>query len=264
MAKVKKNMDGFLDKRLEADSFKSSISTYDENATVQKEISNQFFNLLQRFECIKYSRALEIGCCTGVLTEMVTSKNNVENIWLSDIVPEFCENTAGRIKTYVENIGILPGDIEQNEVPRGLNLVFSSSTFQWMNDLPYLMQRISESLVVGGHLAFSIFGPGTMEEITELTGRGLAYLSHEELQKELQKHLSIIHFHQETKRIFFPTVRGVLRHIQATGVGGLGKHRWTKSELLQFEKQYVARFGTDLGVPVSYVSGFFVAEKISM
>ena len=258
---VKRDMEEILDKVLVADSFKSSIHSYEENATVQKEISNQFFNLLQRHECIDYSQVLEIGCCTGVLTEMVTGNNDVKKIWLGDIVSEFCDITALRIRKHLEQINVLPGDIEETVLPQNLNLVLSSSTFQWMNDLPALMKKISESLVSGGHLAFSIFGPGTMEEITELTGRGLAYFSHENLLKELSAHFKIIHSHQETKRIYFPTVRGVLRHIQTTGVGGLGKHRWTKSELQQFEQRYVTRFGTDLGVPVSYVSGFFIAEK---
>lgn len=254
-------MEELLDKDLVAKHFQSCVATYEENAIVQKEISNQLFSLLRRFDCIDYSRVLEIGCCTGLLTEMVCSEHTVNSLWVNDIVADFCNVTSSRIKNSVADIHLLPGDIEEENLPKELTLVLSSATFQWMNNLFLLTEKIRNSLKTGGHLAFSMFGPGTMEEISSLTGRGLSYLSEEELLLYLEKDLHVIHIHKERKRIYFPTVRAVLRHIQKTGVGGLSKQRWSLSGLKDFEKLYVSRFGTDLGVPVSYISTFVIAEK---
>jgi len=250
-----------LDKDLVAKRFKSCAATYEENATVQREISTQLFNLLQRFEQIDYSRVLEIGCCTGLLTRMVSSGQNIQQLWLNDIVTDFCSMTEVRVGDNVSDIRLLPGDIEVAKLPKDLTLVLSSSTLQWITDLSLLSKKIMKSLEPGGHLAFSLFGPGTMEEITALTGRGLPYLSEQGLLSSLDKNMAVIHTHRERKRIYFPTARAVLRHIQRTGVGGLGNYNWSVAKLREFERCYMSRFGTELGVPVSYISTFVVAEK---
>jgi len=261
LVKNKKSMKELLDKELVARRFKSCIATYEENATVQKEISRQLFNLLYRFECIDYSRLLEIGCCTGVLTEMIASRQIVADLWVNDIVDDFCRVTCSRIKDHIIDCHFLPGDIEEEDLPEELSLVVSSSTFQWMNNLSELIKKISESLKSGGHLAFSIFGPGTMRELSSLTGRSLPYLSEKELLLYVEKYLHIIHIHKENKCIYFPSVRDVLRHIQKTGVGGVAKYSWTISKLKEFENLYESNFGTDLGIPVTYKSIFIIGEK---
>jgi malonyl-ACP O-methyltransferase BioC len=250
-----------LNKELVEKHFKSCLTTYEDNATVQKEISRQFFNMLLRHEDIEYSRILEIGCCTGFLTEMICSGHGVKTIWLNDIVSEFCSVTAERIRKHVEDIHLFPGDIEGKILPEGLDLVISSSTFQWLQDLEGLFSRICGSLDDGGVLAFSLFGPGTMEEITSLTGRGLPYMEPGKLEEITAAFFDLVHVHRERKRIYLPSVRAVLRHIQKTGVGGLGKYKWTVSEFKKFEKEYRSRFETDFGVPVSYVSTFIIARK---
>lgn len=250
-----------LNKERVAKHFGSCLETYEDNATVQQEISRQFFNLLSRHEISAFSRILEIGCCTGFLTELICSAHPVKSIWLNDIVPEFCSVTAERIKGNVKEIHLLPGDIEEQILPEGLDIVLSSSTFQWLQDLEKLFFRIHGCLNDGGLLAFSLFGPGTMEEIRSLTGRGLPYLEHSELQKITTDFFDLVHIHRERKRIYLPSVRAVLRHIRKTGVGGLGSPGWKVSEFRKFEREYRARFEDDLGIPVSYVSTFIIARK---
>ncbi len=251
----------FPDKERVAQYFGSCLETYEDNATVQQEISRQFFNLLSRYGISAFSRILEIGCCTGFLTDLICSEHVVKTIWLNDIVPEFCSVAAERIKENVKEIHLLPGDIEEKVLPEGLDIVLSSSTFQWLQDLERLFARIYGCLNKGGILAFSLFGPGTMEEIRSLTGRGLPYLEHSELQKITTSFFDPIHIHMERKRIYLPSVRAVLRHIQKTGVGGIGRPRWKVSEFRKFESEYRARYETDLGIPVSYVSTFIIARK---
>ncbi|WP_457577031.1 methyltransferase domain-containing protein [Desulfomarina sp.] len=250
-----------LDKERVAEYFGSCLETYEDNATVQQEISRQFFNLLSRYEISGFSRILEIGCCTGFLTELICSAHSVKTIWLNDIVPEFCSVTAERIKENVKEVRLFPGDIEEKILPKGLDIVLSSSTFQWLQDLERLFARVYGCLNEGGILAFSLFGPGTMEEIRSLTGRGLPYLDHSELQKITASFFDLVHIHRERKCIYLPSVRAVLRHIQKTGVGGLGRSGWGVSEFRKFESEYKARFETDLGIPVSYVSTFVIARK---
>ncbi len=250
-----------LDKQLIADSFKASAATYEESATVQKDIGRQLINFLHSHEAINYSRILEIGCCTGILTELLVGIKEINTIYLNDIVHEFCTITGARIAKRVGQVEGLPGDIEQLALPGNLDLVVSSATLQWMSDLPALFNKIHGALREEGYLVFSIFGPGTMSEISTLTGRSLPYHSREELTEMLHDHFRIISLQSETRRIYFPTVRAVLQHIRQTGVGGIGRSKWMPGKFKEFEKQYNSRFASELGLSVTYASTFVVAKK---
>ncbi len=250
-----------LDKQLIADSFKASAATYEESAIVQKDIGRKLIHFLDGSEAIHFSRILEIGCCTGILTEMLVGVKEIDLIYLNDIVPEFCTITAERIASRVGQVEVLPGDIEMLPLPEKLDLVISSATLQWMADLPKLLKKIHGALRHEGYVVFSIFGPGTMGEISALTGRSLPYHSREHLSEMLHDHFRIISLQNETRQIYFPTVRAVLRHISQTGVGGLGREKWLPGKFKEFEKQYNSRFASDLGLPVTYASTFVVAKK---
>ncbi|MCP4338903.1 MAG: methyltransferase domain-containing protein [Desulfobulbaceae bacterium] len=258
---MKKNNRPDLDKQLIADSFRASAATYDDNAIVQNEISRQLINFLQACDFINYSRVLEIGCCTGILTELLVENRDISTIYLNDIVPEFCAVTGGRIAKHVDQVERLPGDIEKCVLPGNLGLVISSATFQWMSDLPGLFRQIHSALRDDGYLVFSIFSPGTMAEMSELTGRSLQYHSRENLTEMLHNNFRVTSLQSGTKRIYFPTVRAVLQHIRQTGVGGIRRTKWLPGKYKEFEKQYKRRFGTDEGLPVTYSSTFVVAKK---
>jgi malonyl-CoA O-methyltransferase len=67
--------------------------------------------------------------------------------------------------------------------------------------------------------------------------------------------------HSEIRQIFFPNVRAVLQHIRQTGVGGLGRSKWMPGRYKEFEKQYINRFASEKGLPVTYASTFVIARK---
>ena len=251
-----------LDKGRIASCFKASAATYEETAIVQKEISRQLIAVLKRFALdSEYPRALEIGCCTGNLTKMLSESVSIENLFLNDLVADFCNSTEARIAGQVGRVNVISGDIEKALLPSHLDLVISSSTFQWMVDLPRLIGKIAAVLNNAGLLAFSIFSPGTMGEISTLTGRGLRYHSSEELAAMLADNFQVLNLHSERKCLYFPSVRAVLSHIRQTGVGGLGQDRWTLGKLKDFEKRYVKQFSSEYGLPVTYNSTFVVARK---
>ncbi len=250
-----------LDKQLVADSFRASGATYEDKATVQKEISRQLVRLLQEYDSINATRVLEIGCCTGILTDLLVESFPVNTIYLNDIVREFCIKAASRVAGRVSRAEGLPGDIEKCVLPEDLGLVISSATFQWMADLKTLFRKIHHVLEARGYLVFSIFGPGTMGEISALTGRSLSYHSLEELTAMLQDDFRICLLKSETRVLHFSTVRAVLHHIRETGVGGLGRSRWMVGRFKEFERRYKSRFATERGVPVTYASNFVVAQK---
>jgi len=242
--------------------FRQAIATYDGQAAVQRQVSSRLLTLAAKIPAISYERVLEIGCCTGLLTQMLCQQQRVEALFLNDLVTDFIDPVMARIPAD-RMPGLLPlfGDIETLSLPDRLSLAISSATFQWLADLPGVVHRLAQALREDGFLVFSIFGPATLKEFTELTGVGLDYRTPDQIAGLLEKDFIVEQMVNEQDQLLLPTPRDVLHHLRATGVGGVRTYRWTSSGLRRFEQEYQARFGTPGGVPVTYASTCFIARK---
>ncbi|MEE4241572.1 MAG: methyltransferase domain-containing protein [Desulfopila sp.] len=245
-----------------ARSFLRGKTTYDLHADIQRGVGRRLVEKLTSYPSVRYGKVLEIGCCTGGLTEMLLDTHPVEKLYLNDLVPDFYDDVIRRLgdRSEVEIVGMF-GDIERLAFPSELDLVISSATFQWLTDLSSLFGKIASSLHSQGLLVFSIFGPGTLMEFKTVTGIGLEYKTVGTLLDMLGEHFDIEEEESIREQLFFTSPREVLRHLQATGVGGVREHRWTPSALREFEKKYVEKFGGESGVPVTYMSSYIVASK---
>lgn len=251
-----------LDKERVARCFRQAMATYDLHATVQRRVGARLLELAGQVPAISYERVLEIGCCTGLLTRMLCRQQRVGTLYLNDLVADFGESVRSGIpEERMPDLRPLFGDIETLQLPDRLTLAISSATFQWLADLPGFLHRLAQALGKDGFLAFSIFGPGTLAEFRELTGVGLDYRSPEEIAGLLERNFILEQMETEQNRLLLPSPRDVLHHLRATGVGGVRDYRWTKSVLRHFEQEYLDRFGTPGGVPVTYASTCFIARK---
>ena len=243
------------------DHFRRSIDSYEDDARVQRTVGEDLVARLAACPNLRLGRVLEVGCCTGSMTEALCSRYRVDELWLNDIVPECCDRAANRVGGATGLVHVLPGDIEQTRVPDRLDMIISSSTFQWLGDLAGAFATFSAALNTGGYLAFTMFGPGTMQQVRELIGVGLDYPDVEELLTMLQPEFEVVDHSVSRHSRHFATPKEVLRHIQATGVGGAGCYRWTPGRLRQFDTSYRHQFGTAEGVPLDYVSICVIARK---
>lgn len=251
-----------LNKERIAHCFRQAMATYDLHATVQRQVSGRLLALAGQIPAVSYERVLEIGCCTGLLTQMLCRQQRLGTLLLNDLVPDFAASVRARIPgDRMPNLQLVFGDIETIPLPDRLTLAISSATFQWLADLPGFLQRLALALREDGFLAFSIFGPGTLTEFTELTGVGLDYRTPEQISGLLEREFILEQMVTDQDRLWLPTPRDVLHHLRATGVGGVRHYRWTKAGLRRFEQEYLARFGTAGGVPVTYASTCFIARK---
>lgn len=249
------------DKNEVAQRFRRSLATYDENALIQKKVSERLVELLQSTAGVGFSRVLEVGCCTGVLTELLCSRFPVTTLFLNDLVPELCAAAGERARRYSPTVETIAGDIEEVALPEDLDLIVSSSTLQWLSDYPAILRKFSAALADRSYLVFSLFGDGTLREIQQLTGRGLRYLALEQILAHLESRFDLLALETREDRLLLPGPREVLRHLQATGVGGLGSFRWTPAGLRAFEGEYRRLFSAGENVQLSYVSHFLVARK---
>ncbi len=244
-----------LDKNRIARCFRRSMHTYDEAATVQNRLVDRLLQILDLVPNAAFGSVLEIGCCTGTLTDKLCAAKPVQKIYCNDLVPEFEELLQTRFppESATQCISCF-GDIEKLALPPDISLVISGATFQWLSDFPAFAKRLGKELSSGSWLAFSLFTPGTLKEFSTVTNVELEYATDTEMKTLLKSDFELIKHQSFEDTLFFPSVRDILSHIRDTGVGGVSEYKWSKNSLQSFEEQYAEQFSTPKGVPVSYSS----------
>ena len=110
-----------LDKGRIAQCFLRSLHSYDAAAQVQNKLAGRLMQSLQSVPDSTFASVLEIGCCTGTLTEKLCSERPVQKLYCNDLVPEFEEVLQDRLAGET-SVHFLPciGDInnELGEVRR--------------------------------------------------------------------------------------------------------------------------------------------------
>jgi malonyl-ACP O-methyltransferase BioC len=248
---------GRPDKELVKKRFARSLKTYAEHAHVQRATAERMLFELRASAGEKFDRIFEIGCGAGVLTQMIRKQLFYKELYLNDLVDE-CE----KLIQDPENEHFSGGDIEHLEVlPSSLDLVLSNATFQWLDHLGEVLERLFKALHQDGTLAFSTFGPENAREIAQAKGTSLKYLTVPELKAVVSEHFSIQCFHENIRQLHFKHPMDVLRHLKNTGVTAVSKEIWTRSGLKNFITDYIECCGNDEGVTLTYHPIVVIARK---
>jgi len=246
-----------LDKSLIKQRFARSLLTYSDNALVQRETAERLMYELRSAAGNDFDRIFEIGCGSGLLTQMIAEQLKFNQFYLNDLVDE-CETVAAGIT----NCQFIPGDVERlPELPEKLDLVISNATFQWLDHLPDILARLDAVMAEGSVLAFSTFGPQNAREIAELKQTSLNYLTPPQLKSIVAERFNLICFHENIRQIKFAHPMDVLNHLKNTGVTAVSKDIWTKSVLKKFIANYIDRYGSEHGVTLTYHPVMVIAEK---
>ena len=141
--------------------FSKGSKTYDENANVQKAMIDHLVNNLPRKD---YSKILEIGCGTGLLTAQLIALFPNAKITALDISEGMISTCKEKLKNST-NIEYICADVEYNCPIDEFDLIVSSATFQWITDLEELLKKLKSRLTFNGVLAFSTFAENTFKEL---------------------------------------------------------------------------------------------------
>lgn len=217
------------EKSLVAEKFTRAEVTYDDNATVQREISGHLCRMA--CEMIADTRkaldgripeVLEIGCGTGQTTRMLSQEADLDRleVWDLHIPRRLADGLEGVRLTTRE----CDAETEIRRLPAGsLDMIFSASTMQWFNSPMTFMRECGRALRHGGYAVISTFGPETMTEICSLLPVNRHYPTPETLMAMIPDGCRLIHFSTATHTVTFPTPADALRHVKLTGVNALSR-----------------------------------------
>ncbi|MCI5167505.1 MAG: malonyl-[acyl-carrier protein] O-methyltransferase BioC [Candidatus Electrothrix sp. GM3_4] len=261
-----------IDKHFVCRQFRRAAASYDRQATIQHRVADRLLALTAKYtnQQPQALSVLEIGCCTGLLTtKLLNSSIKIRSLVLNDLMLDFAERlprdlTVGELNVgepSIKKLSFLPGDIEKLPLPGPFDLIISSSTLHWLDDLEQTLEKLLAALRPGGVLAFSLYGPDNLPEIKELTGVGLDYLSLPEIVSMLEKRCLLEEQHQHKKIFLFPKPRDVLNHLRQTGVNSINRKPWTRQKLHSFCREYKKRFQVDQAVRLTYNPLYFVARR---
>ena len=265
MYDVTRSLPMIPDKKLIRLRFEQAATTYEQQATVQFRVAERLLALLdETVPGLHPLQVLEIGCCTGLLTEKVlTHFPGINHLTISDLVAAFEQCVCRRIGALADNITFLAGDIETVGLPTPYNLIISSSTLHWVHDLPALCAKLHNHMHKDGILAFSLYGKDNLREIRAVTGMGLAYRNLQQLQNVVAEKFHILAAEEARETLRYPDPITVLQHLRATGVNSIGQQAWTRRQVSAFITDYKEQFSDEQGVRLTYHPMFIVAQPRS-
>lgn len=251
-------MHKIINKLLLKKRFAKSISTYNQNAVVQKQMATELLSLLTDSFGKDYNTVFEIGCGTGFLTELITKNANTQKLYINDIVPD----ALSHVRAFSQNMVAVQGDCETIEFPDSIDLIISNATFQWITDFDNFSEKLNSALKENGVLAFTTFGDKNFNQIKSITGKTLNYYNVGQIKEVLDKNFNVIHSSSKTIELEFDTAKDILNHLKLSGVNSLEKTSWTKKDLKHFTDSYDAQFkNVNKKLTLTYEPLFFIATK---
>lgn len=241
--------------------FTRSWATYREHALAQERIARHLASLLPTYTGTHFNRALEIGCGNGGFTRELQRYARSDEWVFNDL----CDAGFPAIRTLFPDSTptFLQGDATSLHFPGTYDLIASASTFQWIEDLPALLEKLATLLKPSGILLFSTFLPDNLYEVRQLTGKGLLYPARRQIEAWLAPVFHLLHAEETKISLTFPTPLDVLKHLKYTGVTATsGNMIWTRSKQDEFCRRYLRLFATETHeVTLTYQPLYILAVK---
>lgn len=149
--------------------FSRQAEEYDRYARVQKRVADELVRLIAEGRSLS-GPALDIGTGTGFAACSLARRLPDLPLVISDLAHGMTAHAAGRLP------GALAVDADAEDLPfreESFGLVFSSSVFQWINDLERLFADAARILRPGGSFVFAMYGDGTLRELRSAHLRAL-------------------------------------------------------------------------------------------
>ena len=164
-----------IDKDYKRKAFDRNAKTYDQYSSLQDKISD---NLLKKLDMVKArpSLILDLGCGTGrngkILKDKFKKIKLINYDFSINMLKEARkkQNHHTNLSLEVDELSFVCGDIEELTFPENtFDIIWSTSSFQWCNNISDTFKEIKKILKPGGFFIFSTFGPNTLFELKSIT-----------------------------------------------------------------------------------------------
>ncbi len=153
-----------LDKKAVKQSFNRGARDYDRCAVLQAEVLNR---LLERLDYMRIDPAmvLDLGCGTGQAIRALLKRYRRANVIAMDLAEAMLAQAQRRYPLLARKL-LVNADLETLPLAAdSVDLVFSSLTLQWSNDLPAAFAEIKRVGRPGGLTLFTTLGVNTLQEL---------------------------------------------------------------------------------------------------
>jgi len=256
-------MEHALDPQTIAKSFSSIACTYDRWARPHSRMAQKLLSLLPD----SADTILELGCGTGILTELLCAKYPAAHITAIDIAPKMVEQCKKRCRH--KNLSVELAVAEEFTAKHATDLIVSSNSFHWFYDKQAVARNIRCSLAPGGRFALAISVKGFFQELytiyESITGGPPIHLWDE---LECEKIFTALKLPME--KTTFESFQmeeidpwNVLRSIKGTGTAPKGLSRpLSPREVKELVRAYNCRYKSQNGVSVTYNTFYGITEAL--
>ncbi|MCG5515599.1 malonyl-ACP O-methyltransferase BioC [Ectothiorhodospira sp. 9100] len=237
-----------LDKRRVRATFDQAAASYDEAAVLQREVCSR---LLERLQWVKLdpARVLDAGAGTGQGARGLRRMYRGGRVVALDLSPAMLRATA-RGAGWWRKPGLVCADVESLPFAEAsFDLIFSSLTVQWCNDLDRALAEFRRVLAPQGLLMFTTLGPDTLVELRRAweVVDGCAHVNAFMDMHDIGDALVRAGFADpvmdvERMTVTYPDVRGLMRDLKAIGatnaLSGRGRGLTSPGRLRALETAY--------------------------
>lgn len=238
------------------ESFSKYVKSYDRHAQLQRSMAERLAALIPNpFQ----QNILEIGCGTGVFTRHLLARSP-SFITLNDIAPLMIEHLRTHLNI-PDQSEFLVGNAERIHIPK-VHLIAGNAVFQWFQNPQNTLQRFHTALDRNGFLAFSTFGPKTLEEFRKTAQiEGPTHLLSQKKWKTLLSRtgFELLTFEIENRQIFFENTKALIKNLQQIGAAPLQILK--PGELRQLIRDYDREYASPQGVYTNWELFYFFARK---
>jgi malonyl-CoA O-methyltransferase len=262
-----------VDKARVARNFGRSVTSYQENAIVQKKMARGLLHRVSRAGGRHAGRIIEVGCGTGYFTQLLAETCLHSEIIAIDICQEAVA-LARQLLQHKPNVRFRIADGELLDEGT-CDLLVSNATFQWFNDLPGAFARYYDCLRDGGAIVFATLGQGTFAELYVSMSKvlgvkthaiGANYSRHFPSAQVIEAYLAAVGFkhievERETRRQRYDCVKDFLQAVKKIGAGNPKPMLLTPRSLAKLMDFYSVHFSDRDAIKATYAIVYGKAVK---
>ncbi|NOQ87666.1 MAG: malonyl-ACP O-methyltransferase BioC [Gammaproteobacteria bacterium] len=260
-----------FDKKRVRRAFDRAADNYQQFAVLQAEVCNR---LLEKLEIVKISpqMILDAGTGTGSAIPALFARYKKAQVVTFDLSENMLLKAAQH-GSFLRSPRAVCGDIEQLPfADNSFDLVFSSLSMQWCNDLNAALVEAKRVLKPGGLYVFTTFGPDTLKElrhswskVDEASHVNMFIDMHDIGDALLQDGFAEPVMEAEVLTVTYGSVEGLMRDLKAIGanvtagasqteqvVKGLVRKGLGGKSMLQTVRQSYEKYRQDDLLPATY------------